>query len=211
VLPATLHDVRLVADIQLPGGGSEAQVKGESRIPTVAGRIRRVWLEPNNPLAYPPAVQAILSAELVIVGPGSLYTSVLPNLLVPDLADALRVSRALKFYICNVATQPGETDGFSCGDHVRNLEKHLGLRLFDVVIGNDRYEGDLPEGIQFVRIEPELEEEYSVYGTDLIDQANPWRHDSPKLAQAVMDLYYERTGPVSVKEWPGGRENQEQN
>lgn len=211
VLPATLHDVRLVADIQLPDGTSEAQVKGESRIPTVAGRIRRVWLEPNNPLAYPPAVQAILNAELVIVGPGSLYTSVLPNLLVPDLADALRVSRALKFYVCNVATQPGETDGYSCGDHVRNLEKHLGLRLFDIVVGNGRYEGELPESIQFVRIEPELEEEYTVYRTDLIDETKAWRHDSQKLAQAVMDLYYERTGPVSGKEWAVGRENQEQN
>ena len=65
-------------------------------------------------------MQAILSADLIVVGPGSLYTSLLPNLLVPDLAEALRVSRALKFYVCNVATQPGETDGFDCCDHVRN-------------------------------------------------------------------------------------------
>jgi uncharacterized cofD-like protein len=88
--------VRLVADIQLPGWQQRVQVKGESKIPEAAGRIRRVWLEPNNPLAYPPAVQAILNAELIVVGPGSLYTSVLPNLLVPDLADALRASRALE-------------------------------------------------------------------------------------------------------------------
>lgn len=209
VLPATLHDVRLVADIQLPDGSSEVRVKGESMIPTIAGRIRRVWLEPNNPLAYPPAVQAILSAELIIVGPGSLYTSVLPNLLVPDLSDALRVSRALKFYVCNVATQPGETDGFSCGDHVRNLEKHLGVRLFDFVIGNSRYEGDLPENIQFVRIEPELEEEYTLYKTDLIDPGKVWRHDSQKLAQAVMDVFYERTGPPAGREVFASRESQE--
>ena len=70
VLPATLHDVRLVADIQLPDGSSEVRVKGESKIPKAAGRIRRVWLEPNNPLAYPPAVQAILNAELIIGWPG---------------------------------------------------------------------------------------------------------------------------------------------
>lgn len=202
VLPATLHDVRLVADIQRPDGSSETRVKGESNITTAAGRIRRVWLEPNNPLAYPPAVQAILNAELIIIGPGSLYTSVLPNLLVPDLADALRASRALKFYICNVATQPGETDGYTCGDHVRNLEKHLGSRLFDIVIGNGRYEGALPDDIQFVRVEPELDEEYTVYQTDLIDVAKAWRHDSLKLAQAVMDLYYERTGPVPGRDIP---------
>ncbi len=200
VLPATLHDVRLVADIQLLDESIEVRVTGESKIPKAAGRIRRVWLEPNNPLAYPPAVQAILSAELIIVGPGSLYTSVLPNLLVPDLADALRVSRALKFYICNVATQPGETDGYSCGDHVRNLEKHLGVRLFDMVISNNLYHGQLPEGIHFVRTEPDLEEEYSVYNTDLIDREKVWRHDSQKLAQAVMDLYYERTGPMVGRE-----------
>jgi uncharacterized cofD-like protein len=200
VLPATLHDVRLVADIQLPDGSSDVQVKGESNIPTTAGRIRRVWLEPNNPLAYPPAVQAILNAELIIIGPGSLYTSLLPNLLVPDLADALRVSRGLKFYICNVATQPGETDGYSCGDHVRNLEKHLGVRLFDIVIGNGRYEGHLPGGIEFVQVEPELEEEYTVYRTDLIDTEKVWRHDAQKLAKAAMDLFYERTGPVAGRE-----------
>jgi uncharacterized cofD-like protein len=202
VLPATLHDVRLVADLQLPDGSSEVRVRGESNITTAGGRIRRVWLEPTNPLAYPPAVQAILNADLILIGPGSLYTSVLPNLLVPDLADALRVSRALKFYVCNVATQPGETDGYTCGDHVRNLEKHLGVRLFDLVVGNNRYEGALPQGIEFVRMEPELDEEYSVYRTDLVDPGKVWRHDSHKLAQAIMDLFYERTGPVVGREYP---------
>lgn len=196
VLPATLQDVRLVADIQLVNDTQEVQVRGESKIPQVAGRIRRVWLEPNNPLAYPPAVQAILSADLILVGPGSLYTSVMPNLLVPDLADALRVSRALKFYISNVATQPGETDGYTCGDHVRSLEKHVGVRLFDMVICNKCYDGDLPSNISFVRVDPELEEEYTVYATDLTDKSKVWRHDSTRLAQVVMDIYEEKTGPV---------------
>jgi uncharacterized cofD-like protein len=196
VLPATLHDVRLVADIQLPDKSNEVLVKGESKIPEAAGRIRRVWLEPNNPLAYPPAVQALLGADLVLIGPGSLYTSLLPNLLVPDLADALRISRGLKFYVCNVASQPGETDGYSCGDHIRNLEKHLGGRLFDMVVSNNCYTGALPNGIQFVRTEPDLVEEYSIYSTDLVDNSKAWRHDSVKLAQVIMDLYYERTGPL---------------
>jgi uncharacterized cofD-like protein len=196
VLPSTLHDVRLVADIQLPDLSSEVRVRGESKIPETAGRIRRVWLEPNNPLAYPPAVKAILGAEMIIFGPGSLYTSVLPNLLIPDLAEALRVTRAYKFYVCNVATQPGETDGYTCGDHVRSLEKHLGARLFDFVIANRHYQGDLPAGIDFVRIEEDLAEEYSIYSTDLVDKSKATRHDSQKLAQVVMDLFYERTGPV---------------
>lgn len=197
VLPASLQDVRLVADIQMADASSEVRVKGESKIPEAAGRIRRVWLEPNNPLAYPPAVKAILNAELILVGPGSLYTSVMPNLLVPDLAEALRVSRGYKFYICNVASQPGETDGYSCGEHVRSIEKHVGVRLFDMVISNGYYQGQLPAGIDFVRTEPDLGEEYTVYTTDLIDKARPWRHDSDKLAQVIMDLFFERTGPMN--------------
>jgi uncharacterized cofD-like protein len=211
VLPATLHDVKLVADIMLPDKSSEVRVRGESKIPEAAGRVRRVWLEPNNPLAYPPAVQAILSADLILVGPGSLYTSVLPNLLVPDLADALRVSRGLKFYICNVASQPGETDGYSCGDHVRNLEKHLSARLFDMVISNNCYTGDLPEGIQFIRTEPDLVEEYTVYSSNLVDKSKAWRHDSLKLAQTIMDLYYERTGPLQGRDLVLVKEGQERN
>ena len=197
VLPASLQDVHLVADIQMADASSEVRVKGESKIPEAAGRIRRVWLEPNNPLAYPPAVKAILNAELILVGPGSLYTSVMPNLLVPDLAEALRVSRGYKFYICNVASQPGETDGYSCGEHVRSIEKHVGVRLFDMVISNGYYQGQLPAGIDFVRTEPDLGEEYTVYTTDLIDKARPWRHDSDKLAQVIMDLFFERTGPMN--------------
>ena len=96
VLPATLHDVRLAADIKLPEAANVVRVTGESEIPRAAGKIQRVWLEPNNPLAYPPTVQAILSADLILVGPGSLFTSLLPNLLVPDIAEALRVSRGVE-------------------------------------------------------------------------------------------------------------------
>ncbi len=208
VLPASLHDVRLVAEVQLPDNSSEVRIRGESKIPVAGGRIRRVWLEPNNALAYPPAVQAILNAELILIGPGSLYTSVLPNLLVPDLAEALRVSRGLKFYICNVAGQPGETDGYTCGDHVRDLEKHMGMRLFDMVISNNCYVGDLPDGVQFTRTELELIEEYSVYSTDLIDKDKAWRHDFQKLAQTVMDLYFERTGPMVDRDKVAMQENQ---
>jgi hypothetical protein len=93
---------------------------------------------------------------------------------------------------------------------VRNLEKHLGTRLFDMVICNDLYRGKLPEGISFVQAEPGLEEEYSIYSTDLVDSEKVWRHDSQKLAQAVMDLYYERTGPLTGRESVVSKENQEQ-
>ena len=200
VLPATLHDVRLAATIQLAGSGGEVHVKGESAIPKQKGQIQRVWLEPNNPLAFPPTLQAILSADLIVIGPGSLYTSLLPNLLVPDLADAIRSSRAMKFYVCNIATQPGETEGYSCGDHIRTLEKHLGGRIFDLAVVNQTFAGKLPEGIDWVRLEEDLDQIVAVYKADLVDKENPLQHDSKKLGQVLMDLYYERTGPLNARE-----------
>ena len=200
VLPATLHDVRLAADIKLPEAVNGVRVTGESEIPRTAGKIQRVWLEPNNPLAYPPTVQAILSADLILVGPGCLFTSLLPNLLVPDIAEALRVSRALKFYICNVATQPGETDGFDCYEHVRTIEKHISGGIFDLVLCNNNFNGKLPSDSNWVKPSETLEEEYPLYSADLVDSANPWRHDPVRLAQVVMDLFEERTGPLLVRD-----------
>lgn len=199
VLPSTLHDVRLVADVVVPNGG-EIRVDGESQIPKAAGQISRVWLEPNNPLAYPPTLQALLSADLIIVGPGSLYTSILPNLLVPDLADAIRSSRAQKFYICNIATQPGETDGYTADDHLDTIEKHLGEKLFDLAICNNVMEGNLPNGASWVGYEASIQEKYPVYFADLEDNEYPWRHDSKKVSKVVMDLFYERTGPLAKDE-----------
>lgn len=196
VLPATLHNVSLVADVRLPYMTNEVRVEGESRIPQASGRVQRVWLEPGNPPAFPAAIQALLAADLILIGPGSLFTSLLPNLLVPDLIAAVRASRALRIYICNVATQAGETDGYTCGDHVHALEAHIGLGVLDIVISNDRCEGDLPPGIEWVRAEDDLDEDYAVHRADLIDPLRPWRHDSQKLAQVVMDLLQERTGPL---------------
>lgn len=200
VLPATLHDVKLVADKAGKENQPEIRITGESKIPLVQGRINRVWLEPDNPLAFPPAVQAILNADLIIIGPGSLFTSILPNLLVPDLAEAIKASRATKFYICNVATQTGETDGFSTADHIRTIEKHLNQHIFDLVICNQKQDLNLPEGVDWVRIDENLNEEYSTYASDLIDPISPWRHDSGRLAQVIMDLFYERTGPLNNRE-----------
>lgn len=196
VLPATLHNVRLVADVQLPHLSNQVRIEGESKIPESEGRVARVWLEPGNPPAYPQAIQAVLAADLILIGPGSLYTSLLPNLLVPDLLEAVRASRALKVYVCNVATQPGETDGYSCGDHVRALIDHVGAGWFDLVVANDNCSGDIPTSVQWVAAEDDLDEDYAVHRADLLDLVSPWRHDAAKLAQVVMDLYQERTGPL---------------
>lgn len=196
VLPSTIHDVRLVADVKLPNLVSEVRVEGESHIPETTGSIRRVWLEPNNPPAFPQSVRAILSADLIVVGPGSLYTSILPNLLVPDLVEALRASRALKIYVSNVATQPGETQGYTCGDHVRALEEHVGGGLFDLILANQRFEGKLAEPSDWVRVDDDLDVDYAVHRADLVSTENPWRHDSDKLAKVLMDILADRTGPL---------------
>jgi uncharacterized cofD-like protein len=196
VLPSTLHNVQLVADMMLPHLVSEVRVAGESRIPESNGKVRRVWLEPNSPPAFPQAIKALLAADLIAIGPGSLYTSILPNLLVPDIADAIRSSRALKLYICNLATQPGETDGYTCFDHTRAIEEHAGVGLFDIIVANNNYEAKLPGDIEWIRINNSLDMYYAVYSSDLVDLSHPWRHDGEALAKVVLDLLEERTGPL---------------
>ncbi len=196
VLPSTLHNVQLVADVRLPHMSSEIRVSGESKIPESSGRVRRVWLEPNAPPAFPQAVQALLSADVIVIGPGSLYTSLLPNLLVPNIADAIRASRALKLYVCNVATQAGETDGFSCADHIRAIEEHAGGNLFDVVIANNNCQNELPAGIDWIEIDENLDSYYSIYSADLVDESMPWRHDGEVVSRVIIDLLEERTGPL---------------
>jgi uncharacterized cofD-like protein len=197
VLPSTLHNVRLVADVLLPFVVSEIRVEGESQIPGSPGKVRRVWLEPNSPPGFPQAIQAILAADLVIIGPGSLYTSILPNLLVPDIADSIRSSRALKLYVCNVATQPGETDGYSCSDHIRTIEEHAGENLFDIVVCNRDFVAGLPAGADWVGIDDDVNGMATLYYADLVDREQPWRHDGNKLAQATINLLEERTGPLA--------------
>lgn len=197
VLPSTLHDVKLVASMELPHTVHEVRVEGESRIPAMAGRVRRVWLEPDSAPAYPPVIKALLSADAIIVGPGSLYTSLLPNLLVKDLLAGMQASRAVKIYICNIATQAGETDSFTASDHIRALEEHVGSDLFDVILCNTNYSGSLSPTSTWTRVDDDTLADERVYVADLADDAHPWRHDSVKLAQAVMDIYNQRTGPLA--------------
>lgn len=196
VLPSTLHNVRLIADMQLPNSLNQVRVQGESRIPKMAGRVQRVWLEPNDAPAYPPVIKAILNADMIVVGPGSLYTSLLPNLLVQDLLGAIRASRAVKVYVSNIATQKGETDLYSSYDHVRALEEHVGERLFDVVLCNDNYEGQLLDDSQWVRADGNTVSDPRVRCADLADENYAWRHDSKKLAERLIEVLDEYTGPL---------------
>lgn len=197
VLPSTLHNVKLVADMQLPNVLHQVRVEGESRIPQMVGRVRRVWLEPNDAPAFPPALKAVLNADMIVVGPGSLYTSLLPNLLVEDLLGAIKASRALKVYICNIATQTGETDLYSCYDHTRALEEHVGDNLFDIVLCNDSYEGDLGTDAQWVRMDEKTQSDSRVHCSDLRNVGQPWHHDSEKLARKLIEILDEYTGPLT--------------
>ncbi len=196
VLPATLHDVQLQADIQLPNFSNEVRVQGESKIPESIGKIKRVWLEPNTPPAFPKAIQAILNADIIVVGPGSLYTSILPNLLVPDITAAIRASRALKIFVINIATQAGETDEMNCLDHIRVVEEHVGQNLFDIILCNQNYLEKLPPDSQWVVVGDNLDQKYNIYSADFVDNLNPARHDSQKLAQVILELFQEKTGPL---------------
>jgi uncharacterized cofD-like protein len=194
VLPSTLTNVSLTADKSLEAHA--VRIVGESRIPEAPGSIRHVHLDPSEPPAHPEAIRSLLNADLIVVGPGSLFTSVLPNLLVPDLVSAIRSSRGLKVYVCNVATQPGETDGFDPGQHLAAIEDHAGKGLVDVMLVNDRRDGQLPEGVSWVCQSEDSAGMVPVRRADLVDPAKPWRHDSDKLAETLITLLEESTGPL---------------
>lgn len=197
VLPSTLNDVKLVASMELPHSVNEVRVEGESRIPEMAGRVRRVWLEPDDAPAFPPVIKELLNADIIVVGPGSLYTSLLPNLLVQDVLASMHASRAIKIYVCNIATQSGETDSFTCYDHIRALEGHVGEDLFDIILCNDNYKGDVGPNSRWVIADERSLSDTRTYSTDLVDDDHPWRHDPLKLAQVIVDIFYERTGPLN--------------
>jgi uncharacterized cofD-like protein len=197
VLPSTLTDVSLVADKTAAMDVRAVRIRGESRIPNLPGQIHHLHLEPDDPPAYPEAIQAILNAEMIVIGPGSLFTSILPNLLVKDITKAIHASRAFKVYVCNVATQPGETDAFDCGQHVAALEQHVGRGVVDVVLANDWLEANLPGSLSFVK--PDCKEVGVPHHTaDLADRSRPWRHDSDKLADELVAMLEERTGPLDL-------------
>ena len=133
VLPATLDDMKLVAEME-----DGRIVHGESTIPEAHGRIKRLFTEPANCKALEDVIQAIRNAELIILGPGSLYTSVIPNLLVKQISEEIIKSKARKIYVCNIMTQPGETDNYTVSDHLKALIQHSGSnKIVDAVLVND--------------------------------------------------------------------------
>lgn len=195
VFPATLDDVELVADIRL--NGQVATIRGESQITGANGQIEYIALEPPTATGFTGSVEAIRAAEMVVIGPGSLYTSILPNLLVREIADALRTTSALKVYVCNIATQPGETVGYNVADHVETIERVLGTGVLNAVVANSSFQtenaGENTFYVQPVPADHSLPQRCRVITTDLVEFERPWRHDSHKLAAVLLDLHQLRS------------------
>jgi uncharacterized cofD-like protein len=189
ILPSTLQDVEICAEFT---DGTE--VCGESLIPNVGKPIQRVRLKPAHPAAQPEAVRAILEADLIVLGPGSLYTSVVPNLLVEGIAKALIQSDALKVYVCNVATQPGETDGYDVQAHIQALVRHLPGQAnpLDVVIAplhpSETVSHD-PDVTLVDGVPSDPDARPSIVVEDVVRDDLPLRHDPDKLAQALLRVY----------------------
>lgn len=212
VLPSSLTDIELYAELE-----NGETVRGESVIPRAPSPIKRVFTRPAHAPGYPEAISEILQAEIIVLGPGSLYTSIMPPLLVGDIARAVKNNRtALKVYICNVATQPGETDGFGVAEHVRALHNHIGLGLFDYVIYNSNMlvSQNIKPGsdVSAVTLDHEAAARFPTLEfvpADVVRDDNPLRHDPAKLASAVMRLYENHRGKAvsgkKEKEYSNGR------
>ena len=192
ILPSTLEDVTLSARTH-----EDEMVHGEHNITEHGARIRDLYLNPAHAEAHPDAVKAILDADLIVIGPGSLYTSVLPNLLVSGIQKALFQTSATKVFICNVATQHGETDNFSVGDHIETLERHTGRGILNVVLANNNIAPELPEAWHSTAVPITNDalrafEGLRLVQADVVAEENRYRHDPEKLAATLMRLYDNR-------------------
>jgi uncharacterized cofD-like protein len=192
VLPATATPLTLHAEL-----ADGTVVDGQSAIARVAA-IKRAWITPVDVRASEDAISAIAEADLIVLGPGSLYTSLLPSLLLPEIREAVAASPALRVYVCNVATQPGETTGFDLADHVEALASHTGPGLVDLVLGNNQFGARVPPGYdaQSVRLRwpPATTPAPRLALDDVVDPANGHHHDPARLAAVIMKLYDRESG-----------------
>lgn len=188
LVPATMENIRLMA--KLVDG---KLIAGESQISKPSVPIQNVYIEPENPKVHPEAKAAILDADAVVLGPGSLFTSVLPNLMVPGIKEAIQKSNAVKVYICNVATQVGETDGYNVADHIIALQNHTYDEIVDFALVNstninlqDRYTGEpvTDDGTKLHHAK--------IRKAPIADVKHPVRHTSQGLARELLALYHNK-------------------
>ena len=192
IFPATISDVRLVAELE-----DGTIVRGETQISASRAPIRGLRLEPEQCLPLPEVLKAIRAADVITVGPGSLYTSILPNLLVSHVAHAIGETQATKIFISNLMTQPGETDGYTARQHLETVKKYAPEIHFDFVIVNDRRisneqaeryaaEDAYQIGIDDDTIDSALDRSTEVIRADLLDEGEKVRHNSDRLARCVV-------------------------
>lgn len=180
VLPATNADVHLWAELE-----DGRRIEGESNIPAAGGKIRSLGCTPEAPPAVPAAIAAIESADLIVLGPGSLYTSIIPNLLVPKIAEAIARARCPRIYLCNVMTQPGETDGYTVADHIRAIDRSCGGQsLFDAVL---------------VQGKPPSEESLKRYATERAHPVFCDREDIAGLGRRIVQANVMREDPQTYR------------
>jgi uncharacterized cofD-like protein len=195
IYPSTLADVRLRAHLR-----DGRVIDGESRIAKTRVPIQRLQTVPSHCQPLPETLAALAEADLITLGPGSLYTSLIPNLLVRGIPEAIARSKALKVYVGNLMTQPGETRGYTAADHLRALHQHAGRRLFDLVVLNNT---DLSPGLHkryaAQHVGPVLTDIEEVWTqgvepvlADLLVEDHVARHDSRRLAQLLIDLVTHR-------------------
>jgi uncharacterized cofD-like protein len=198
IFPSTVSNVHLVATLS-----SGKRVQGETRISRSEVPIRKIELNPRRVRPLPAAIEAIRQADLILMGPGSLYTSVIPNLLIPEIARAVTQSKVPRVYIANLMTQPGETTGYSLSDHLRAIEDHVSGRVIDAIVANCK------------SVSPEVAQRYSLQGAesvhvdhdkilkrkvrlltdDLLEEHGLIRHDSPRLARLLVEEFLLNSTP----------------
>jgi len=190
VLPSTFKEVVLRARLK-----DGREIMGEYNISREGHRapIKRIYLKPARIKANPEVIWAIQNAEAVIIGPGSLYTSIIPNLLIREITQIMVKSKAKKIYICNVSTERGETEKYSVEEHIKALIKHSHPKIFDFVLVNEtvmHYNDDRGNFGEVANITTDQNriDRYKIIREDLIDKENPLFHHREKLAQAVMQI-----------------------
>lgn len=188
IYPATITDVRLIAELE-----DGREVLGESQITAARGSIHRLRLEPPHCLPLPLAITAIHDADVITVGPGSLFTSILPNLLVSGVAEAIAKSRAIKLFIANLMTQPGETEGYDLRRHLETLMDYAPQIKFDgAIVNRRRISGHQTEiyaadGAFQIAVDEDLDDlGVPILRADLLDEGEKVRHNSARLAKVVL-------------------------
>ncbi len=194
IIPSTMDNLRL--SVKQTNG---ELIHGESNVMDADAGIERLMIDPPNAEAHPAAVEALLEADIIVIGPGSLYTSILPNLMVKGIMDAVRESAASKVYVTNIATERGETEDYSVLDHYDALTKHTFREIVGHTVVNNRLRDLGPEFYGApVRYKGQLIRGVRVHAHDLVDASHPVRHDSEKLARAIMNVYHKGSGLRSL-------------